>query len=90
MVKGVITTLLAIVPNMVAVVEAVVRVIMQVFPLDRQEDLGVAASMEQEVEVEVSGTVPQEEVRAVRALLLRSCADLAVAVRVQRVEDSLA
>lgn len=65
MVKGVITTLLAIVPNMVAVVEAVVRVIMQVFPLDRQEDLGVAASMEQEVEVEVSGTVPQEEVRAV-------------------------
>ena len=65
MVKGVITTLLAIVPNMVAVVEAVVRVIIQVFPLDRQEDLGVAASMEQEVEVEVSGTVPQEEVLVV-------------------------
>ena len=61
MVKGVISTLLAIVPNMVAVEVVAGKVITQVLPLDKQEDLGVAAFMEQEVEEEVSGTVPQQE-----------------------------
>ena len=70
-VKGVITTLLAIVPNMVAVVEAVVKVITQVFPLDRQEGQGVVASLEEAEEVVVSGTVPQEEAQAVLGLLIQ-------------------
>ena len=61
MVKGGISTLLAIVPNMVAVEVVAGKVITQVLPLDKQEDLGVAAFMEQEVEEEVSGTVPQQE-----------------------------
>ena len=63
--------LLGIVPNMVAVVEAVVKVITQVFPLDRQEGQGVVASLEEAEEVVVSGTVPQEEAQAVLGLLIQ-------------------